>query len=151
MQASGATDTESMVYPCSQCGANNRILKGRAAEDPQCGRCHQKLFPRRAVPVTDQSWKREVEESPIPVLVDFWAPWCGPCRVVGPMLEELAGAWGGRLKIVKLNVDENPRLSARFGIQAIPTMILFRGGREIDQVRGALAKPALEERLKRLI
>jgi thioredoxin len=103
------------------------------------------------VTITDATWKTEVEDSPIPVLVDFWAPWCGPCRAVAPMLESVAGERAGQLKIGKLNVDENPRSAARFAVQAIPTMILFRGPLEVDQIRGALPKAALEARLDRAI
>jgi len=142
---------ESVVYPCSACGGLNRILRARLRDDPTCGRCKERIFPRRPVTVTDASWKREVEDSPIPVLVDFWAPWCGPCRAVAPVLEALAGERAGQVKIAKLNVDENPRLSARFGVQAIPTMIVFRGGREVDQIRGAVPKPELERRLARFL
>jgi thioredoxin 2 len=147
--STATAQADTAVQSCSECGAANRVLTTRAGEDPQCGRCHKKIFPRRAVPVTDASWKQEVEGSAIPVLVDFWAPWCGPCRVVGPILEQIAREQGGKLKIAKLNVDENPRMAGRFQVQAIPTMILFRGGQELDQLRGALPKAALESRLGR--
>ncbi|HET6148367.1 MAG TPA: thioredoxin TrxC [Polyangia bacterium] len=146
---STAAHLESTLYRCSECGANNRILSTRVDDDPRCGRCHQKIFPRQTVKLTDASWKQEVDESPIPVLVDFWAPWCGPCRVVGPILDQIAREQGGKLKIAKLNVDENPQAAARFNVQAIPTMILLRGGQVIEQLRGALPKPALEARLAR--
>jgi thioredoxin 2 len=148
-QRQGGDDT--VVTACSACGAMNRILRARLGDDPVCGRCKEKVFPRRPVKVTDASWKREVEDSPIPVLVDFWAPWCGPCRAVAPMLEALAGERAGKLKIAKLNVDENPHSAARFAVQAIPTMIIFRGPLEVDQIRGAVPKATLEGRLARLL
>ena len=151
METQGEERVDTILYACSECGATNRIVGSRVADDPQCGRCHKKIFPRRTIAITDDTWKREVEQSPIPVLVDFWAPWCGPCRVVGPILDQLARERGGKLKIAKLNVDENPRLSARFAVQSIPTMILFRGGRELDQIRGAVPKPVLEGRLAKFI
>lgn len=138
---------DAVVAPCSACGKLNRILRARLREDPICGHCKQKIFPRKPVMVTDASWKREVEESPIPVLVDFWAPWCGPCRAIAPVLDAIAGERAGRVKIAKLNVDENPVTASRFGVQAIPTMILFRGPLQVDQIRGAVPKATIEAHL----
>jgi thioredoxin 2 len=143
-------DDSGVVTACSACGRPNRILRARLRDDPTCGACKEKIFPRRPVTVTDGSWKKEVEDSPIPVLVDFWAPWCGPCRAIAPALEALAGERAGRVKIAKLNVDENPRAAARFSVQAIPTMIVFRGPLEVDQIRGAIPKEAIAARLDRV-
>jgi thioredoxin 2 len=145
------SDQDSLIYSCSACGRPNRIVRARVKDDPICGHCKQRVFPRQPVKITDASWKTEVEDSPIPVLVDFWAPWCGPCRAVAPVLDAIANERGGKLKIAKLNVDENPRTAARFAVQAIPTMIIFRGPLEVDQIRGALPKAALESRIDRVV
>ena len=138
---------DKVEYPCASCGQLNRFPRARAGDDPKCGRCGNKVFPRRALPVSDASWRREVEDCPIPVLVDFWAPWCGPCRAVAPVLEQVAAERGGQVKVVKLNTDENPRVSGQFGIRSIPTMMLFRGPLVLDQIVGALPKGALDLRL----
>jgi thioredoxin 2 len=147
------TATESVIRACPQCGAKNRVPVERTTDSPRCGRCHTALpataVAAHPVAVTEQGFQAEVEKSAVPVLVDFWAPWCGPCRAVAPMLEQLAGERAGRLKIVKVNVDENPGLAARFSVRSIPTLALFRDGVLIDEIRGAVPKATLEQQLSR--
>jgi thioredoxin 2 len=140
-----------MQYACAECGTVNRFPDERAKDDPTCGRCKRKVFPRHPVVASDATWKQQVEDSPLPVLVDFWAPWCGPCRAVAPVLDEIAQARGGKLKIVKLNVDENPRTAGRHGIRSIPALMLFRGPLLLDQQLGALPKEQLDLWLNRYL
>jgi thioredoxin 2 len=142
---------DKIEYPCASCGSINRFPYAKRNDDPTCGKCKQKVFPRQPIVVSDATWKREVEDSPIPVLVDFWAPWCAPCRAVAPVLEQLAHERAGKLKIVKINVDENPRSAGLYGIRSIPALLLFRGPLLVDQQLGALPKPALEGWLERFV
>ncbi len=98
--------------------------------------------------VTDTEFKREVLDSDIPVLVDFWATWCGPCQVMGPVIDALAGEYEGKVKVMKLNVDENPQTPAQYGVRGIPTMIVFKGGVEVQRLVGAQPKGNVDDALK---
>lgn len=101
--------------------------------------------------VDDSSFENEVLNSELPVLVDFWAPWCGPCRAIAPVIEELVGSYGDKIKFTKCNVDDNPVTPGKYGIRAIPTLILFKGGEVVNQVTGMVAKAKLEETLNAAI
>jgi len=101
--------------------------------------------------VSDNTFKAEVLESELPVLVDFWAPWCGPCRMVGPVVEEIAGQYEGKVKVVKLNTDDNPGVASEYGIRSIPTLMIFKDGQRVDMVVGAVPKTTLATALEKYI
>jgi thioredoxin 1 len=103
-----------------------------------------------ATVVTDATYDEEVAKSAIPVMIDFFAEWCGPCKQLTPIVEELAGEWEGKVKIVKLNVDDSQETAQKFGVMSIPTLVFLKDGEEVDRVTGALPKTALEEKLKAL-
>ncbi|MDJ0649877.1 MAG: thioredoxin [Xenococcaceae cyanobacterium MO_188.B19] len=104
-----------------------------------------------ASPVTDSSFQGDVLESDVPVLVDFWAPWCGPCRMVAPVVEEIAEQYEGQVKVVKLNTDENPQVASQYGIRSIPTLMIFKGGQRVDMVVGAVPKTTLANTLEKYL
>ena len=101
--------------------------------------------------VTDDSFKQEVLESEVPVLVDFWAPWCGPCRMVAPVIDEIASQYEGKVKVVKLNTDDNPTVAGQYGIRSIPTLMIFKGGQRVDMVVGAVPKTTLANTLEKYL
>ncbi|HAC63012.1 MAG TPA: thiol reductase thioredoxin [Cyanothece sp. UBA12306] len=101
--------------------------------------------------VTDEKFKDDVLDSDIPVLVDFWAPWCGPCRMVAPVVEEIAEQYDGKVKVVKLNTDDNPQTASQYGIRSIPTLMIFKGGQRVDMVVGAVPKTTLANTLEKYL
>ncbi|HKY42726.1 MAG TPA: thioredoxin [Pyrinomonadaceae bacterium] len=144
------------VIVCGNCGAKNRVEESRlATSDAKCGRCGEKLettgggaHDTKPVVVTDQSFDQQVMQAKgQPVLVDCWAPWCGPCRMIGPVVDELAAESQGRYRIGKLNVDENPQTASRFRIASIPTLLIFKDGQLVDRIVGVQPKQAIAERL----
>ncbi|WEJ56872.1 thioredoxin TrxC [Devosia sp. FJ2-5-3] len=123
---------------CLNCSATNRIPDGRALSSAKCGRCGQRLFTGQPADVSAAILEKHIAKSDIPVLVDVWAPWCGPCKVMGPQFEAAAKLAEPRFRFVKLNSDDNQALS-RLGIRGIPTMIMFRHGKEVARVSGAMS------------
>jgi len=128
------------VVVCERCGRKNRV-PAAAHGVPRCGQCHEPL-PWIA-DASDAGYAAVVEEAVVPVLVDLWAPWCGPCRMVSPALENLARQYAGKVKLVKVNVDESPAISRRFEVQGIPTLLLVRKGEVVARQTGAAPEPTL--------
>lgn len=138
---------------CPACGATNRVPGDRVAQGlaPVCGKCRAPLPVGKPQPVTDASFAQDVERSPVPVLVDAWAPWCGPCHMIAPVVDQLAAELAGRIRVVKLNVDENPRTAARFDLRSIPTLLVLKDGREVDRLVGVQPKREIARRLERAL
>ncbi|MCU0613430.1 MAG: thioredoxin [Candidatus Eisenbacteria bacterium] len=138
---------ETIHVTCASCGTENRVPLVRVGgnERPVCGRCRAPLTLPSGTPqdLTDAGFDTLVRSASVPVLVDCWAPWCGPCRAVAPVLERIAARRAGRLIVAKLNVDENPRTAAQYGVSSIPTLLLFRQGTLVDRAVGAQPESAL--------
>ena len=138
---------------CPACGATNRVPGDKVARGlaPVCGKCKSPLPAGKPQPVTDLSFAEDVERSPVPVLLDAWAPWCGPCHMIAPIIDQLATELAGRVRVVKLNVDDNPRTAARFGLRSIPTLLVLKDGREVDRLVGVQPKQEIMRRLETII
>ncbi|MDX2452021.1 thioredoxin family protein [Desulfosarcina sp.] len=146
---------ERVLIKCRNCGTRNRVPVMRLQDGPRCGRCKQPFPPipitTRPVMVTDRTFADEVIASPLPVLLDCWAAWCAPCGAMSPVLEDLARAYAGRLKIAKLNVDQNPMTASRHSVMSLPMLLFFRDGKVVDSAAGALPRQEIERFLYRFL
>jgi len=138
-----ATSDTKLHVVCPACGAVNRVAAGRLGDDPRCGTCKQPLFSGKPLTLDEASFPRQVGRSDIPVVVDFWAPWCAPCRMMAPAFEQAAAQLEPRVRLAKLNTEEAPSLAAQYNIRSIPTLAVFRSGREVARQMGALGGPQL--------
>ncbi len=140
--------TSPTVVACPSCGRRNRV-PATAAGTPRCAQCRTDL--PWIVDAGDPDFAEVVEHAPLPVLLDLWAPWCGPCRMVSPALEDLARSFAGRIKLVKVNIDTAPRTATRFTVQAVPTLMLLHRGQVIERQAGAAPAPALSSWLEKAL
>ena len=130
--------SDSTHLVCPSCSATNRIPAGRLGQGPKCGKCGQQIFTGRPTALTDASFQKHIEKNDIPVVVDFWADWCGPCKMMAPQFEQAATELEPEVRLAKVDTEAAQGTAARFSIRSIPTLVLFRGGREIARQPGAM-------------
>jgi len=139
------TDAHKITVRCQFCDTWNRVLADRAADRPKCGKCGKPMLIDRPIALNDETFARTIAESDIPVVVDFYADWCGPCKIMAPAVDQLAADNQGKLLVAKLDTDRSPRTAQSFDIRGIPTVIVFQGGKEARRASGAMPARALQQ------
>jgi thioredoxin 2 len=142
---------ETLLFRCPRCSATNRIPLEKIHQQPNCGKCKNPLPVDQPMIVTDTTFASDVGQSTLPVLLDLWADWCGPCRFIAPVVNELARELAGKVRVAKINIDENPVTPARYGVLHIPTLLIIKNGEEVDRIVGVQPKKEIERHLQRFI
>jgi thioredoxin 2 len=141
--AEAATRADTLIIACPTDGSLNRVPRTRLDEHPKCGKCHKPLFEGHALDLTSANFDKHAEKSDLPLVIDFWAAWCGPCRMMSPNFEAAAHQLEPRVRMAKLDTEAEPAIASRYGIHGIPSMIMVRRGREIARISGAMPTTAI--------